>query len=395
MEVIMVIGVLGVVSGMAVPLYRDYQIRNDLSLATEQVTQGLARARLLAQSGQNDSGWGFYIPAGILFKGATYADRDPNFDETYPMPSTITPSGLYEVSYSKLQGRPSATGAITLTALNREQRTIFIEVQLESVAVVQNDEFTICHYPPGNPGNANTMTVSESNWPAHRDNHGDTLGPCATETSSAASSAPASSTAASSVASVASSAASSAGGGTSCENRFSVASDGTITTTGPLSVTFSVLGSEITYGAGGPEINVYASRKKVTGNSYQDLFSGNDVDGGETQTVTGYVNGSQVIVKVRGYYKKNGWLTFDETYRSNDDTGHIVVLRDGDELPDYPAFDDQDEIEDYLADVLDAQNRINIGTYDLLLLTELGSLNSSAADFQDAVILLQFSDPSC
>jgi hypothetical protein len=36
---------------------------------------------------------------------------------------------------------------------------------------------TICHRPPGNPSNAQTITVSESAVPAHQ-RHGDTMGPC-------------------------------------------------------------------------------------------------------------------------------------------------------------------------------------------------------------------------
>lgn len=392
-EVIMVMAIISVVTGMTVPLYRAYQIRSDLNIATEQATQGIGRARFLAQGGEENDSWGFYVPAGILFKGSSYAARDATYDETYPMPSTITFSGLTEVWYEKITGNPSATGAVTLTALTDDQRTVLISVETEAVAVVENDNLIICHRPSGNPENMSTMSISESAWPTHRDNHGgDTLGPCpgqssvgtASSSSSAASSVPASS-----------SAASSAGAAATCQDRFSVSADGTITTTGPLSVTYTVLGSDITYGEGGPDVNVYVSYKKLTGNSYQELYSGNDVDGGETQTVTGYANGSQVVVKVRGYYRQRGWLTFDQTYYSNDESGHIIILRDGDELPDYPVFDDQNEIASYLADILDEQGRIDVGTYDLVMLTELGSLNQQSADFQDAVILVQFSQPSC
>ena len=41
------------------------------------------------------------------------------------------------------------------------------------------DGFVICHRPPGNPGNAHTITVgSEQARDAHIRNHGDTPGPC-------------------------------------------------------------------------------------------------------------------------------------------------------------------------------------------------------------------------
>lgn len=37
---------------------------------------------------------------------------------------------------------------------------------------------TICHFPPGNPSNRHTLSISPSALPAHCMNHGDTCGPC-------------------------------------------------------------------------------------------------------------------------------------------------------------------------------------------------------------------------
>jgi type II secretory pathway pseudopilin PulG len=392
-ELAVVIGILGVLGGMSIPLYRDYQIRNDLNLATEQLIQGLGRSRLLSQSAQEDASWGFYAPSGTLYKGTSYATRDVDSDEVYPMPSTITTTGLTEVAYSKVNGYPNSTGSITLTALNNEQRTVLIQVERERISVLDSDKLYVCHNP--NTENAVTLHVNEAAWPALRE-QGDHLGPCiGSSASAAAASSVQSSVASSVVSSAASSAISSSAAAATCADRFTVSGNGTITTTGPLNVTYTVLGSDITYGEGGPAVDVYVSRKKLTGASYQTLFSGNDVDGGETQTVTGYSNGSQVVVKVQGYYRQSRWLTFDQTYMSNDNTGHIVILRDGDALPDYPAFDDQENLNSFLTDILDEQGHIDVGTYDLVLLTELGTLTGSSADFQDAVILVQFSQPSC
>ncbi len=39
------------------------------------------------------------------------------------------------------------------------------------------DKLTICHFPPGNPGNAHTIRIGSAAWPAHQ-SHGDTLGAC-------------------------------------------------------------------------------------------------------------------------------------------------------------------------------------------------------------------------
>ena len=46
----------------------------------------------------------------------------------------------------------------------------------------RGNQVTICHRPPGNPSNAQTITVSPNAVPAHQ-RHGDTLGPCPTSPS--------------------------------------------------------------------------------------------------------------------------------------------------------------------------------------------------------------------
>ncbi len=56
---------------------------------------------------------------------------------------------------------------------------MFGPISTLSAAPKNEDQVTICHYPPGNPGNAHTITVGESAVQAHIDQHGDTLGACA------------------------------------------------------------------------------------------------------------------------------------------------------------------------------------------------------------------------
>ena len=40
------------------------------------------------------------------------------------------------------------------------------------------DKITICHIPPGNPGNAHTITISTSALETHLTLHGDNVGAC-------------------------------------------------------------------------------------------------------------------------------------------------------------------------------------------------------------------------
>ena len=176
-EILLVLGIVSVVGGISVPLYREFQIRNDLNLAMEQTVQGLRRAQILSQAAQNDDEWGFYVPAGTLYKGRSYETRDVAYDEVYPMPSNIGTTGLLEVSYAKTSGKANDTGTITLHAANDETRSIVVEVISEGVATTLNDNFSICHHPPGNPENSNTLSISDSAWPSH-ESHGDTLGAC-------------------------------------------------------------------------------------------------------------------------------------------------------------------------------------------------------------------------
>jgi hypothetical protein len=40
------------------------------------------------------------------------------------------------------------------------------------------EKVTICHFPPGNPENVQTITISLNAWPAHELLHGDLFFPC-------------------------------------------------------------------------------------------------------------------------------------------------------------------------------------------------------------------------
>ncbi|MFA6523773.1 MAG: prepilin-type N-terminal cleavage/methylation domain-containing protein [Candidatus Peribacteraceae bacterium] len=418
-EVLLVVGVLGVVSMFSVPAYRTYQARSDLNLATEQTIQGLARAKLLSQNAEGDSGWGFYVPAGVLYRGAGYGAREAGADEVFPMPSTVSVSGsILDVSYSKLEGKPSATGSIILTAVDGQQRIIVITIvvgreqlaavpgQLSSSSLASSSAassvqssgassagsvssqasaqsssvssgaggagssaggaFTICHKPGTHA--EQTMAVQPTAWSAHQ-RHGDTVGACTNSRP-----------------------------GSLCPSRYQISANGTIETVTSLATTVRVIATELTFGAGGPDIPVKLWYTKNGGSKWTSLFSGNAVSPGQFQTVQ-IPNGSSFAVRIRGTFRLLGWLLFDEKTETNDGSDHTIILRNGDPLPAYLPFPRQQSLQSILAGYLDASQHISIPASSLIVLTELSVIDfpvTISEDFQDTVLLLEFAgSPAC
>lgn len=417
LETLLVVGVVGVISAFSVPLYNQWQIRNDLALAKNQIIQGLERAKLNAQAGKEDNHWSFYVPEGLLFPGTDYAvaKTDPNISdksELYPMPNTIKTYGLTKVSYDK-DGKPDVTGTITLSALNGDVDTIEVQLVVAegTVQTTTGDLLTICY-------EGDTLSVTDAVWSSYQ-SRGATLGTCIASSGSS-SSVPSSvaSSAASSVSSQASSAASaasSAGGGgngssssasNTCSSKFTV-NNNVITTTATTSITFTHLASYLTYGSGGPTIPVHVCYSKNNASSFNSLFGGNGncsgngnaygnavaVNGTDTKTVNNVPTNSNIAVLVRGKYSVSGWLAFSEAYDSKNHPTRILLLKNGDNPTGNSGFGNQQSLRTLLQarGLLDAQGKVSIGSCELLEVGEIGvSPGSATADYQDSVMRITF-----
>lgn len=130
-EMLLTVALLGLVTGMALPVTRAVFVRDDLDIATVTVAQNLRRAAILAQSSDGDTAWGLSVQTGsiTLFRGTSYAGRDASFDEVFEMPENITLSGTQEFVFAKFTGLPQATGSLALTSPNNETRTVTINAK--------------------------------------------------------------------------------------------------------------------------------------------------------------------------------------------------------------------------------------------------------------------------
>lgn len=130
-EMVMTIAMVAVLAAISLPVYRQFQVQNDVDVAAITTTQSLRRAQLLAQAGEGDSEWGVRVDAASItvFKGATYAGRDALQDEVFSYPSTISRSGVQEVVFSRIVGEPSTTGTITFTSVEGDARSVTINAK--------------------------------------------------------------------------------------------------------------------------------------------------------------------------------------------------------------------------------------------------------------------------
>ncbi|MBU2213642.1 prepilin-type N-terminal cleavage/methylation domain-containing protein [Patescibacteria group bacterium] len=126
LELLLVLAVIVVIAAVAIPMYRDYLIRNDLDLAEQQTIQMLNSAQARSRAGLENSSWGVSIAENTIYKGLNYTNRDPAYDEVHSFSPNITISGLTETTFSRLYGIPDRKGTIVLTAINGDTREITV-----------------------------------------------------------------------------------------------------------------------------------------------------------------------------------------------------------------------------------------------------------------------------
>jgi len=120
-EILIVIGIIAILLSLTLPLGLDFYRSQQLETQSQGVIQALRRAQLKAMSVESDSAFGVHLTDDNytlfkLSKGEIYATRDANFDEVFDLPMIITVSGLNEVVFSKLEGKPNITGDIIVSS---------------------------------------------------------------------------------------------------------------------------------------------------------------------------------------------------------------------------------------------------------------------------------------
>lgn len=151
------------------------------------------------------------------------------------------------------------------------------------------------------------------------------------------------------------------------------------------SVRTIVIGTQITYGATGPPIPVRVSYTTNGGSSLTPMNNGNPISAGQT------VQFASLAGDVVGARGRADYLNlFNHAYNSYTADPHVKVLKNGTAAPNVPAFGSQTSIETFLQPYV-VDGKMKLTETQVIVLYEFNpSLTSSAADFQDLVILFQY-----
>ena len=117
-----------------------------------------------------------------------------------------------------------------------------------------------------------------------------------------------------------------------------------------------------------------------------------------------YSSGTDIHMKARSWKKKYFWYSgnsnshwktsYTRTTETNPST-LIDVLKNGDDVPDVAGFNNQSSVQDFVSDYVNLNTDTMVMDVDeVIYLFELGTSdpNSSAADFQDLVLLLTITE---
>lgn len=128
LEVLLSVVLIAVLAVITIPIYQSFQVKNDLELAVNTVSQTLRRAQIFAESVASDTAWGVFVGSSsiTLFRGPSFSSRVTSSDEVFDLPSTISPGGLREFIFLKFSGEPQATGTLTLTSSANETKSVSV-----------------------------------------------------------------------------------------------------------------------------------------------------------------------------------------------------------------------------------------------------------------------------
>lgn len=152
-ELLVIIGILIILTMIAVPVFRSFQKESDLTNSTEEIINTLRLAQNKTLASEKNSQWGVYFSTSTtphqytLFKGSSYVSRDTSADEIYNLPERIEiyeinlANGGTEVVFDRVAGTTNQPGIVSLKLKSNVSRTKQVIIK-SSGKIVSDQEAT-------------------------------------------------------------------------------------------------------------------------------------------------------------------------------------------------------------------------------------------------------------
>lgn len=170
MELLVVIGIIGLVAVFAIPAFQIFLQGSSLEHATQELLGVLQSARQQTVASQGSSSYGVFFDLSIqphqytAFKGTDFASRDPSADEVHTLPSGVEVSSLQgsenQFVFQRLTGYPFTPGDVSLRlqADPSKTRTIVVDGAGSDAARIKDSRHV--HFDYTRTVNAETETIT-------------------------------------------------------------------------------------------------------------------------------------------------------------------------------------------------------------------------------------------
>ena len=130
LELLITLAIIAVLISSSWPSLANFYLNYQLVAERDTLIAVLRKAQSSAFTNKNQGSYGLYISAEqyTIFKGISYAGRDPAFDEKFSRSTNVGISGLSEIIFASLSAAPDRTGNFILSSGNQ---TLTIQINGE------------------------------------------------------------------------------------------------------------------------------------------------------------------------------------------------------------------------------------------------------------------------
>ncbi len=116
-EILLTMSLVAIVGLLSAPFYGRFIVSQEVGVALDELEGSLRKAQAYAMVGKNDARWGVSVDADriTLFQGDSYVGRNAAFDEVYDIQGGVVITGVGEVIFSRVTGRPDTTPTVTVS----------------------------------------------------------------------------------------------------------------------------------------------------------------------------------------------------------------------------------------------------------------------------------------